>query len=126
MNRPVHFEIQADDCARAAKFYTDVFGWRFEKWEKAPMDYWMIYTGEEGTPGINGGLYKRPGAPVPYDQVYSTYKCTMDVADIDATMAKINASGGKAMPKVLMEGLGWFCNATDSEGNGFGLMQATS
>lgn len=126
MNRPVHFEIQADVCERAAKFYTEVFGWRIEKWPDAPMDYWMIYTGEKPADGINGGLYKRPGAPVVATQVYSTYKCTMDVVSIDETMAKITAAGGKAMPKVLMEGLGWFCNCLDTEGNGFGLMQATN
>ncbi len=31
-NRPVHFEIHADDPKRAMKFYTDVFGWKFEQW----------------------------------------------------------------------------------------------
>lgn len=55
----------------------------------------------------------------------TTYLCTIDIANIDEAMAKIVAAGGKAQPKVLMEGLGWFCNCTDTEGNGFGLMQAT-
>lgn len=52
---------------RAQEFYEQTFGWKFNKWEgpgpgSAPMDYWMIKTGEEGTAGINGGLSKRmPG-----------------------------------------------------------------
>ena len=28
----VHFEIPADDVERAKKFYSDLFGWRMERW----------------------------------------------------------------------------------------------
>ena len=28
----VHFEIPADDVERAKKFYSDLFGWKMEKW----------------------------------------------------------------------------------------------
>ena len=28
----VHFEIPTDDSERAKKFYTDLFGWKIEKW----------------------------------------------------------------------------------------------
>jgi uncharacterized protein len=28
----VHFEIPADDIDRAKKFYSDLFGWKIEKW----------------------------------------------------------------------------------------------
>jgi len=28
MNRPVHFEIHANDPAKLSKFYADVFGWQ--------------------------------------------------------------------------------------------------
>ena len=31
-NRITHFEIQAENPERAIKFYTDVFGWDFQKW----------------------------------------------------------------------------------------------
>ena len=65
MSRPVHFEIQADDCERAKTFYTAVFGWSYEDYSgfvNAP--YWGVVTGEESMPGINGGLLPRP-APAP-------------------------------------------------------------
>ena len=55
MARVVHFEIPVDNPDRAVKFYTDVFGWKIEKWE-GPIDYWLITTGEENEPGINGAL----------------------------------------------------------------------
>ncbi len=48
-----HFEISADDPARAIEFYRTVFGWSFQKWE-GPMPYWMVQTGNNG-PGIDGG-----------------------------------------------------------------------
>ncbi len=61
MPRPVHFEIHADDPERAAAFYRSVFDWEIEKWE-GPREYWLVTTGPEGTPGINGGLMKRARA----------------------------------------------------------------
>jgi predicted enzyme related to lactoylglutathione lyase len=55
MNRPIHFEIPAEKPERAMKFYEKVFGWKFEKWG-GPMEYWVVRTGDDGVPGINGGL----------------------------------------------------------------------
>jgi predicted enzyme related to lactoylglutathione lyase len=31
MSRPIHFEIHAEDVARACAFYGAVFGWTFEE-----------------------------------------------------------------------------------------------
>jgi len=62
MPRPVHFEIQAEQPERAIKFYRELFGWEFNQWEGQP--YWLIKTGEKGTPGIDGGLLPRQG-PAP-------------------------------------------------------------
>src|SRR5439155_19682712 len=55
MPRPAHFEIPAENPERAIAFYKDVFGWTFQKWD-GPMPYWMITTGPDTEPGINGGL----------------------------------------------------------------------
>ncbi len=33
MPRITHFDLQADDPARAQKFYKKVFDWNFEKWD---------------------------------------------------------------------------------------------
>ncbi|MFL6321712.1 MAG: VOC family protein, partial [Nitrososphaeraceae archaeon] len=30
--RTICFEIPADDVERAKKFYSDLFGWKMEKW----------------------------------------------------------------------------------------------
>src|SRR5260370_14373645 len=58
MSRVIHFEIPASDPERASAFYKKVFGWKIEKWP-GPTDYWLVNTGAEGTPGINGGLMKK-------------------------------------------------------------------
>jgi predicted enzyme related to lactoylglutathione lyase len=58
MPRPVHFEIHASEPQRLIDFYSEVFGWRFERWGEVP--YWVISTGDEDM-GINGGLTPRAG-----------------------------------------------------------------
>lgn len=129
MNRPVHFEIHAEDPERAAKFYKDVFGWDIKKWDSPVMEYWMIMTGkdkpEDKYPGIDGGLLRRKG-PAPADgAATNAYVNTITVASIDESIAKVESSGGKmVVPKGNIEGVGWLAYAKDTEGNMFGIMQA--
>ena len=124
MNRLVHFEIHADDVDRAEKFYTDVFGWTFKKWEGAPTDYRVVSTGDKASPGIDGGLLKRMGPSPMEGQAVNAFACTMDVADIDQTISKIMAAGGKlALPKFAMPGMAWLAYYKDTEGNIFGIHQ---
>jgi predicted enzyme related to lactoylglutathione lyase len=119
MSRVVHFEIPVQDMARARKFYTSVFGWKLENWG-GPVEYWLATTGEEGTPGINGGLYS-PEAGDPRTGVTNT----LDVADVDEAVAKIIANGGAVVvPKMPVPGVGWLVYFKDSEGNVSGIMQA--
>ena len=75
MGRVVHFEIHADEPDRAASYYRELFGWRIEKWN-GPMEYWMVFTGADGTPGINGGLMKRPH-PLSGNDGVIAYVCTV-------------------------------------------------
>ena len=117
MPRVIHFEIPADDPERALRFYAEVFGWKTQKWE-GPMPYWLIDTGDQSTPGINGGLLQRPhpGAGVVN---------TVDVADADAATNTVVAAGGAVvMPKMAVPGIGWLAYCTDTEGNTFGMMQS--
>lgn len=64
MSRVVHFGIPADDPERSIKFYKTVFGWNFEKWD-GPIEYWLVMTGPEDQPGIDGGQVIRPKMAVP-------------------------------------------------------------
>ena len=116
MPRVVHFDIPADDPERAIKFYEEVFGWKIEKWE-GPMEYWLITTGPEDEPGIDGGLGKR-ATP---DTVTEN---TIDVDSVDDYVVKVEEGGGKVIrPKSAVPGVGWLAYCEDTEGNRFGIMQ---
>jgi len=122
MNRVVHFEIQVDDAERAIKFYTDVFGWKIEKW--GDQDYWMIMTAEKDSKemGINGGLLPRPAKSPSEEQGTNAFVCTMLVKNFDEIAKKIEECGGKvAMPKFALAGMAWQGYFLDTEGNTFGI-----
>jgi uncharacterized protein len=126
MPRPVHFEIQAADPGRAIAFYTALFGWTFSKWD-GPADYWLIKTGEAGTPGIDGGLLPRKGPPPVAMQAVIGYVCTVGVDNLDATLKHVGELGTMVVvPKMPIPGIGWLAYANDTEGNIFGMMQPDS
>lgn len=115
MNRPVHFEILANDPVKVAAFYKDVLGWKAEKWD-GPMEYWMVTTGPAGTPGINGGITKRT-----FSQAVIN---TVSVESLDKVLKKVEAAGGKkVMGPNEIPGIGLFAYCADIEGNLFGLLQ---
>lgn len=122
MPRVVHFEIHAADPERAVSFYKSLFDWQFQKWE-GPMDYWVVTTGPDDQPGINGGLMRRQGEID--GQAVIAYVCTVDVADVDASANTATSSGGQVVvPKMPIPGVGWLVYCKDTEGNIFGMMQA--
>jgi predicted enzyme related to lactoylglutathione lyase len=115
MPRVVHFELAADDPERAAAFYASVFDWKFEKWQ-GPMDYWLIMTGKEGEPGIDGGLGRRQR---PDERTTNT----IGVESVDEYVEKVVANGGTVvMPKHAIPGVGYLAYCADTEGTVFGLM----
>ena len=119
MSRVIHFEIPAAEPDRAAAFYGKVFGWKFDKWP-GPMEYWMVTTGKEGEPGINGGMMKKPGG------ITSTTN-TIGVDSVDDAVAAVLKAGGKnIMPKTPIPTVGYFAYCEDTEGNVFGVMQLGS
>lgn len=116
MSRPVHFEIMAANPSKAAEFYSKVFGWQINKWE-GPADYWLVITGAEGTPGINGGIARSQGEPLTVN--------TIEVSSVDEFAEKVTANGGKiVVPKTTIPGVGYQIYCQDSEGIVFGLHQA--
>lgn len=117
MSRVVHFEIPADEPERLISFYQKVFGWRIEKWD-GPLEYWLVMTGPEEEPGIDGGLARRtdPEAGV---------EITIDVADLDRAIAEVEANGGEIIrPKGAVPGVGWAAYIKDTEGNVLSLMES--
>ena len=113
MHRPIHFEIPVADPEKSKKFFEDVFGWKFQKWD-GPMDYWVILTGE-GV-GIDGGMMRRndPAQPIVN---------TIEVESVDAAVERIVAAGGEiVVPKMPIPGVGYLAYFKDVDGLIHGIM----
>lgn len=118
MPRIIHFDLYAADPDRAAKFYADTFGWETKKWAdpQASMEYWLITTGPDSEPGINGGMSRKSDRP--------RNVLTISVPDVDAYVEKIKANGGEiTMEKTAIPKVGWFAAFKDSEGEMMSIMQ---
>jgi predicted enzyme related to lactoylglutathione lyase len=119
-NNLVFFAVHADDLRRARRFYERVFGWRFQPW--GPPDFFLIATGEQDDPGVQGALQKRHEL-VPGERM-NGYECSIEVADIDATAAAVVANGGTIiLPKCEIPTVGWIIKFRDPEGNLVGAKQ---
>jgi len=122
MPRVAHFEIHAENPAKAAAFYGELFGWKMQ--HLPHIDYWLIDTAEGNEPGINGGIVKRVG-PKPADgQAVNAFVCTATVPNVDAYFARAQKLGGTvALPKQAINGVGWVAYVKDPDGNIFGIHQ---
>jgi uncharacterized protein len=124
-NKITYFEVAANDGERARKFYESVFGWKIKKWEgtgpDADMNVWMIKTGTEAEPGIEGMLMLRAENPKTGQE--KAFFCTISVDDLDAAVAKVKQAGGKVLDQMEDDEMGRFASAEDSEGNKFGIME---
>jgi len=115
MPRVIHFEIPADEPETATGFYEEVFEWKIAKWD-GPVEYWLVTTGEDDQPGINGGITRR--------QNQDTTCLTIDVPSVDEFAQKIVEAGGKVVvPKMPVPGVGYAAYCADTEGNVFGIME---
>ena len=123
MSRAVHFEIHASKPQALIDFYAGLFGWSFNKWEGG--DYWMIHTGPDDQPGINGGLMPRRGDVPAALAAVNAFVITVDVDNVDTVLAAARRAGGSvALPKMPVPGIGWLAYLKDPDGNTFGVMQA--
>jgi predicted enzyme related to lactoylglutathione lyase len=124
MRSVVHFEIPADDVARAKEFYRSAFDWQLQ--DMPEMDYTIVRTTDVDenqmptTPGaINGGLMRRSqDTPAPV--------LTIDVESIDQALKQVQAAGGRVVrERTEIPGMGAYAYFTDPEGNTLGLWETT-
>jgi uncharacterized protein len=128
----VHFEIPADDVERSRKFYTDLFGWKIEKWPGAtndsqltsaasgqPLEYWMVTTTDDkGNKTLGGGMMKRQMS----GEQITNY---IDVKSVDEYSSKVEKLGGKVVaPKHAVPGMGYFAICLDTENNSFAIWES--
>lgn len=117
MSRVVHFEISADDPARALSF-------------------------SRARPGLEGRAVGRSGLLVAchrrrrgagyqrrgrcrWRENWPAIVNTLDVASLADTVAAVVANGGKVIEAwMVVPGVGYLAYCLDTEGNAFGLMQS--
>ncbi len=115
-----HFAINADDVARAKKFYERVFGWTFNAW--GPPGFYQIDMGAGAPATVIGALQGR--RELIKGQKMTGYECTISVPSIDDTIKKVLANGGKTvLEKSIIVGVGALAFFQDPEGNAFGAIQ---
>jgi predicted enzyme related to lactoylglutathione lyase len=115
VSRPVHFEILADDPEKVAAFYREVWSWKIATWE-GPQAYWLVTTGPEGAPGINGAIMHRE-----FPQAVIN---TVGVESLEEALAKVKQAGGKVIQGPnMIPGIGVHAYCTDPEGNMFGILE---
>lgn len=114
-NRVVHFEIPCNDPEKTMTFFKEVFNWKFQQF--GTEEYWTATTGDENSPGINGGLMKKrdPNQPIVN---------SIEVENLDEQIKKIESAGGLiVVPKTAIPTVGWMAYFKDPDGNIHGIFQ---
>lgn len=107
----VHIELSAHDREKAGEFFSDLFGWTVRQMPE--MNYASFDTGVEPGGGFN---------PVSDDNPAGTVRIYVGTDDIETTLAKVEALGGKViLPKTVIPMTGWFAFFSDPTGNVIGL-----
>jgi predicted enzyme related to lactoylglutathione lyase len=120
-NRVVHFEVEAKDKKRAAKFYEEAFGWKMEHMGEDMGGYVTVDTGNEPM-GINGGIYQSG------EKELNAFSCVFGVDNVDKAIEDVKAAGGKILTQKTDEGkdmgekvdiptIGIYVKCEDTEGN---------
>ena len=86
--RFVWYELMTSDVPGALGFYTEVTGWKPQRWEQG--DYTMFV----GSQGPLGGLTLLPEA-AKQQGAQPYWQANIEVANVDETVAKVKELGGK-------------------------------
>jgi uncharacterized protein len=106
-------QLNTSDREAAERFYSELFGWRFESVGDADNPYWGIYRGET----LNGGMMPLPpGAPMP-----SHWLVYFGTADVDGDAGRIGSAGGTVVVEPTDVPGGRILVAQDPQGAFFAL-----
>lgn len=107
-----HIEISTEDAAASSTFYHDVFGWEIAT---NPVHNYVTF---QAASGLRGGFAD------PKEPTYEPGRVLVYLAtdDIDATLATIEAHGGKTEhPKVEIPNVGEWAVFSDPAGTRLAL-----
>ena len=110
MARINYVELPARDVAAAKRFYTAAFGWDLTDFGP---DYAATMTGDVDL-GLNGVIQEATRAPL----------AVIDVVDLEAAQAKVEAAGGPIVQPIFVFPGGRRFHFLDPNGNELAVVQA--
>lgn len=110
----VHFEFDSSNASSSVQFFSDVFGWKVDRW--GDEEYWLLGTGDG--PGIDGAV-------TPSRDGQARTVNTVEVESVDETARRVTEAGGAVVvAKMAVAGVGWVIYCTDPGGVLFGCMES--
>lgn len=106
-------QLTTTDTDAAPRFYSALFGWRFEVVSEDPQPFWSVLNGDR----LNAGMMPAPDGVPAHWLVYFT------VADLDASIAQIGDTGGTVTVGPVPIPAGRFAVAMDPQGAVFALFE---
>lgn len=111
-------DLVTEDIAAARRFYGELFGWSFQ--ETGLRDRTYILTRSGGV--LVAGIFELPRHS---DRgVYSRWLPYVSVTDVDASVARAAAAGGRVIVAARNVGLGRVAVITDTEGAVIGFARS--
>ncbi|MFA6117860.1 MAG: VOC family protein [Sphingomonas sp.] len=121
---PIWYELMTTDPEASKAFYDDVIGWTVQDKPDGDMDYRMIDSGSNGD--FVGGVFRLTEQMVA-GGAKPTWLFYIGVNDVDASVEKIEAAGGKVMmPAWDIPDVGRIAMVTDPQGIPFYVMRGAS
>jgi hypothetical protein len=117
--RVVWRELMSNDFNRAKVFYSELFGWGTQVMPMPSGDYTLFMVGEKM---VSGGMQMPPEVQAPTH--WASY---VSVEDVEATLAKAEAHGGKSLYPVMdVPDVGRLGGIMDPQGGVFAIMRSSS
>lgn len=111
-----HFEIYAEEPAKLADFYRNVFGWEVE--QMPGINYWRIQIDSAEPKALHGGLTYRAIPDL------NGWMLFVNVASLDDTVALVQKLGGSIVrTKIAVPKTAWVTIVADPSKNIFGVWQ---
>jgi len=102
-------ELLTSDIDAALDFYQQVIGWEVEEMEMPQGTYYVLKAAGEPV----GGMMKKPDE----NDMPDFWGCYITVDNVDETLAKAEAAGGKALyPPMDVPDVGRMCGFRDCNG----------
>jgi predicted enzyme related to lactoylglutathione lyase len=114
-------ELMSRQLDSAKAFYSQVFGWEYDVQDMGPMGEYNVIAGGAENQGLGGLMAMPPDVP---EEVPNHWAVYFMVADINDTVAKVEAGGGQVVNGPFpIPGVGQTAVVHDPAGGNFQLLQ---